>query len=319
MLVFTLFAFTLFAPKKDKLKFSENSSVYNALKQLGLSPVTHEITKIDTQLARYGYEIIHNGQSNLNKKRQSKHFTCRSCHNVVREDDNLSHPTPEDRLKYGLKNDLPFLQGTTLWGIVNRESYYNGDYVKKYGSKVEKANKNLENAIQLCATECAQGRALNKEELNAVLHYLWTLELKFEDLILTKQEKEAIHNQSNNQAIDLIKSKYLQYSPATFVDQMQVRTKKGSPEHGRYIYEKSCMHCHNSSKGVTNFTLDVSSIDLKFLAKNLDTYNKYSIYWITRYGTHPVAGYKPYMPHYTKERLSDQQIEDLAAYISTFN
>ena len=28
-----------------------------------------------------------------------------------------------------------------------------------------------------------------------------------------------------------------------------------------------------------------------------------------------MPGYKPYMPNYTKERLSDKQLEDLMAYI----
>ena len=41
-----------------------------------------------------------------------------------------------------------------------------------------------------------------------------------------------------------------------------------------------------------------------------------SVYEIVRRGTNPIAGYKPYMPHYTQEKLSNQQIEDLVAYIN---
>ena len=34
-----------------------------------------------------------------------------------------------------------------------------------------------------------------------------------------------------------------------------------------------------------------------------------------RLGTHPEDEKKAYMPNYTRERLSDQQIEDLRSYI----
>ncbi|MEM1119867.1 MAG: hypothetical protein AAGJ18_05425, partial [Bacteroidota bacterium] len=65
-------------------------------------------------------------------KKQSKHFVCTSCHNVVREDPDLSVTDPQARLVYAKENELPFLQGTTMYGAVNRTSFYNGDYYKKY-------------------------------------------------------------------------------------------------------------------------------------------------------------------------------------------
>ena len=36
---------------------------------------------------------------------------------------------------------------------------------------------------------------------------------------------------------------------------------------------------------------------------------------MVRHGTHPAPGHREYMPHYTKERMTDQQVEDLERYI----
>ena len=44
-------------------------------------------------------------------------------------------------------------------------------------------------------------------------------------------------------------------------------------------------------------------------------YDQRSIYHVNRYGTKPMGGKKAYMPHYTLEKMSNQQLEDLRAYI----
>jgi hypothetical protein len=41
----------------------------------------------------------------------------------------------------------------------------------------------------------------------------------------------------------------------------------------------------------------------------------FSVYDITRKGTYSKNGYKPYMPNYTKERMSDRQLENLMEFI----
>jgi len=76
--------------------------------------------------------------------------------------------TPEARLTYTAERGLPFLQGTTMYGAVSRETYYNGDYDKKYGELVKPARHDIRGAIQLCAVECAQGRALKDWELESI-------------------------------------------------------------------------------------------------------------------------------------------------------
>jgi mono/diheme cytochrome c family protein len=51
------------------------------------------------------------------------------------------------------------------------------------------------------------------------------------------------------------------------------------------------------------------------LKKKLYNKNRFSIYEIVRKGTYSMPGAVPYVPDYPKEKLSDQQIEDLVNYI----
>jgi hypothetical protein len=51
------------------------------------------------------------------------------------------------------------------------------------------------------------------------------------------------------------------------------------------------------------------------LKNNLDNYHERSIYQVSRYGTSPAAGKKAYMPQYTIEKMSVQQLEDLKSFI----
>ena len=141
------------------------------------------------ELVLYGKTSKPNGGKT---KKQSKHFVCTSCHNIQREDPDLTVSDPQARLEYVQKNGMPFLQGTTLYGAVNRTSFYNGDYEKKYGDLVKPARNSIREAIQLCAVECAQGRRLENWELESVLSYLWTIGLKMEDLGLPEDLYDKI-------------------------------------------------------------------------------------------------------------------------------
>jgi len=76
------------------------------------------------------------------------------------------------------------------------------------------------------------------------------------------------------------------------------------------------MHCHHSD-GVTNMTLNTEKLDYNFLKRHMNSNGKKSIYIISRKGTYAKSAYKPYMPLYTEERMSHQQLEDLAAFLMT--
>lgn len=312
----------------SKNLFDDQTSVSEVLIMLGeKAPDNKPNTIIDGVSAQVGEDIVKLGSSKRkglkNAKRQSKHFVCTSCHNIEREDPDLANPNPQDRLLYTAERGLPFLQATSLYGIVNRTSYYNDDYLLKYGDLVTPARNDIREAIQLCATECSQGRALTEWEMESVLAYLWTIDLKMSDLKFSDEEKstleEAINNgEKKDELIQLVKSKYAQKSAAHFVDapaDREVGTGlEGIPANGELIYENSCMHCHYK-KRYSFLNLDKSKISFKYLDNKASSYSRYSIYQVTRYGTDPKHWKKAYMPHYPIEKMSEQQLADLRAFI----
>jgi len=56
-------------------------------------------------------------------------------------------------------------------------------------------------------------------------------------------------------------------------------------------------------------------LSFKHLAKHFGKYSRYSTYQVSRWGTSPTAGKEAYMPQYTAEKMSVQQLEDLKAYV----
>lgn len=312
-------------PKSNDIN-SSSISVYSVLKSLGDKTANHELnTNIPKASVEIGRSIVHTGFAQVGNKKmgrkQSKHFVCISCHNVAREDQDLANPNPDDRLNYAEKNGLAFLQGTSLWGAVNRVSWYNEDYELKYGKLVDPARNDLREAIQLCAVECAQGRKLKNWELESILAYLWTLDIKLNDLALTEDENEiieqALQNKADKQeAIQLIKNKYAQYSPASFVDVNNSKEvlENGNATNGRKIYELSCQHCHLNGK-YSFFNMDGSKMTYSLLERHFDKkHSPYSSYQMARKGTYSVYGKRSYMPHYPLERMSTQQLADLKAF-----
>lgn len=294
----------------------EDMSVIDILESKGIdySEKRPDFT-IEGVSAEVGKSIFHNGFAKKPKggktSKQSKHFVCSSCHNVEREDPDLSIVDPQARLEYTHANGLPFLQGSTMHGAVNRSSYYNGDYEKKYGELVHPARNNIRNAIQLCATECAQGRKLKDWELESILAYLWTLEFQLEDIGLTKESAEQT-------GVEGIQAMYLQGSPATFIPPPADRKKGtgllGNTDNGKLIYENSCLHCHNQGR-YSFLHLDKSRMSFKHLKRSMPKYGRHSLYQVVRWGVPSKSGKPSYMPQYTKEKMSDQQLADLRAYI----
>lgn len=309
-----------------RASWDANTPVAEILKNLGVDVANHGVSAPNKTMIQQGKDLVLNGIATTSNGRktakQSKHFVCTHCHNVQKEDPNLALPNPESRLAYASENGIPFLQGTSLYGAVNRTAWYNGDYEKKYGDLVKSARNNMREAVQLCAVECSQGRALEEWELDAVIAYMWTLQLKAGDLNLTDADwgklKEGKRDAST---AEWLQEQYFQGSPATFIgayESIKASEKlEGNPENGKKVYDLSCLHCHAPHQGVTNFTLDDSRMTFRLLRNNFGRYNHYSLFQLTRYGTHPMMGYRPYMPNYTLERMSHQQMADLKAYIES--
>lgn len=318
-----------FQPQESTPVIDQNASLEATRVALGGAPADHQVDlSIDGVSVEAGRRLVNEGVASLPEgggktNRQSKHFVCTSCHNMEKEDPDLRFADPEARLTYVAEQNLPFLPGTTLYGVVNRRSFYNGDYEKKYGDLVRPARKNLRGAISLCATECAQGRPLEGWEMESILAYLWTLELKIGDLPLTAEDHSQIAAAMNGdgdkkKTLALLEASYLDHSPATFLtppeDRKEGYAVEGDPRRGELVYEQSCLHCHGERR-YSFFNLDNTSYSFDFLEKHMPTYSRYSTYQVVRYGTSPIAGKRAYMPHYTRERMSNKQVEDLRAYV----
>lgn len=302
--------------------------VWDVLERLGEdgSKVKPDTTIKDVS-ARIGEQIVLQGFANVDgmpkARRQSKHFVCTSCHNIEREDPNLTVSDPQARLIYTHEKGLPFLQASPLYGVANREYYYNGDYERKYGDLVRPARESIRGAVQLCATECAQGRPLKDWEMESILAYLWEIQLKMDDLNLTDAEKRYIEGSFEDtlswpSAVAIIMSKYSISSPATFIppppDRKVGTGLEGDPENGKLIYENSCLHCHYQ-KRYSFLHLDDTQMSFDHLNRKIDTYDRHSIYQVVRYGTYSKYWKQSYMPQYTEEKMSNQMLADLRAYI----
>lgn len=328
LLVSALFSFVALEQYQSQVQLDDDTSVIALLEDMGEDYSYKKPNFGKNVSAEIGEDIIKNGFSKrkgLKKaKRQSKHFVCTSCHNIEREDPDLAKDDPQARLEYTAANGLPFLQATTLYGAVNRDMYYNGDYDKKYGDLVKPARKNIREAIQLCAKECAQGRTLKDWELESILAYLWTIDLKVKDLDLTDVEKQSIEAAMKNEVlrkegVKLLRGQYLAGAGATFLppppDRKAGNGYTGDVDNGEVIYQNSCLHCHYKMR-YSFMHLDDSKMSHKHLDKTADTYSRHSLYQVTRYGTYSKYGKRSYMPNYTKEKMSEQQLADLRAYIS---
>lgn len=300
-----------------------NSSLIEMRASLGEAQPEHYDMNPSDNDVEIGRQLIHDGRADLPNGKSdyiSRFYACTSCHNTVREDPDLSRVDPEARLQYALKERLPYLQGSTFWGVVNRIEWYNGDYVKKYGDLVVAANKSLEASIQLCAQECSQGRELEGWEITAILAYLSTLEVKMKDLDIDEADWNRLVDEGleKEAKLEILDEAFLPRSPATFAEPVSDRSVgyglMGRSEMGQAVYELSCQHCHKED-GVSDLVLDDAKKTFKWLSRKIKSDSKYSIYEIIRHGTYAEYGHREYMPLYTKEKMSDQQVEDLRSFI----
>lgn len=325
------FAFSAFV-ENTAPPVNEDSRLVDVLIALGQPAPKHYLAQIDPVQVAIGYTLVHKGKATSPDGKNGSYistiFVCTDCHNQVKEDPNPASPNPEARMSYAIANNLPFLQATTFWGVVNRESWYNDDYIKKYGEWIAPAKESLYESTQLCARECSSGRTLEAWEAEAINHYYWSLELHLSDLRLKQDEFQRLNKAlssddsgSKASAIGLLKSKYMVASPANFVDPPTDRKIgmsnefAGDAQRGVEIFNRSCMQCHRYG-GASLFVMDDSKKTKKLFAKNIARQTPFALYDIVRYGTHAEPGHRQYMPLYTLDRMSHQQLEDLRTYLT---
>ena len=77
----------------------------------GVDMPSHYLTSYSEEQIQEGYEMVHLGRvesDGLRKNRYiSKYYACTSCHNTVREHDDLSSETPDDRLTRAIRENIP--------------------------------------------------------------------------------------------------------------------------------------------------------------------------------------------------------------------
>ncbi|MCT4559906.1 MAG: cytochrome c [Crocinitomicaceae bacterium] len=305
----------------------EEATLESVLLALGEVKSKHHLPELDAKLAAQGEELVKYGKLKnglLGSKLISPYFVCTDCHSLTKEAEDGIANSPDERLTYAQKQNSAYLPASTFWGIYNRIAWYQGDYEKKYGGLIEKAKDDLRESIQVCAKYCSAGRFLEDWEVESILHYFKTLELKMNDLQLSDSERAQVNNlatlndKEKQSLLGILQKKYVRSEGATFLKTMPREERKygegGNVKNGEYLYEKSCMHCHFQGR-VTHLKLDKDILTARMLERNLTEYNDESIYQIVRYGTYTRAGRNQYMPLFTKEKMSDEQINDLVAYI----
>jgi cytochrome c len=309
-------------------KWDKDTPVADVLKAMGEDYPKHRPADMTPELAQKGKELFYTGttvgENGSNVRLQSRHFTCNNCHNTSKEDPDLRVSDPEARLDYVLKNRMAFLPATTLYGTVNKSSWYNDDYLRKYGDLVKPAYNSLEYAIHLCATVCSQGRDLTPWEMKAMLSYFWSMEYKLGDLSMTaddwKKLREAEGKGANPKMAEWLHTFYRSGSPATFLEAPEDKGKgyeiSRAPDakRGRLIYDNSCLMCHDEQGPSNYLKLDNGDVSLSLFRTNLKTKGHLSLYEIVRHGTYADTGHRAYMPNFTAERMSNAQVEDLRAY-----
>ena len=306
-----------------------NTPVSKVLESLGDPPPDHAI-KYTEAMVKKGKDIVLKGQTirpdgSLSEK-QSVYFVCTDCHNIKREDPDPRYSDPTARLSYAIKNNLQFLPGTTLYGMVNRTSWFNDSYILLYGDIVLPGHNDLREAVQICSEVCSSGRRLKKWELDSLMAYFWTIELKLGDLNLSaddwkKLKKAEADPVRYKDLIPWLKSFYFKASPATFdspPEKLSIgyRGLVGDPGRGEDVYKLACLNCHAEEGGSSHYELDLSIHTIRPLYENRAKQNRRSFYNAIRDGIY-FKYVRPYMPQYSLERMTDQQIEDLNAYLES--
>jgi cytochrome c len=312
------------ALKSPKIAFTGETPISEVLLALGDSLPQHARPDATANQIQQGRDLVFKGRTvdpdGGKSKYISKFYTCTSCHSPVKEDPSVASFDPQARLEHAEKNNLKFLQGSTFYGIANRESWYNDDYDKKYGELVKPARNSLAESTQLCAKVCSSGRYLEDWELEAILAYFWNNQLTISDLNLSAEEKANLESGTDKEeSLKLLKAKYAVKSPATFGDSpnrqdLGFEGIQGNPSNGKKIYELSCMSCHQDG-GVSGIAFTKSKVDFQKFKRSIGKKTDYNLYDIVRKGTYAGQGKPRYMPLYPKERMSDQQLEDLRAYM----
>lgn len=314
------------------LEITDETLVWKVMTSLGKVNV-NVLDKEKPSSENKGRQLVTRGYTNTFKGNKtaptSRKLFCVACHTIEKEHPNSNNISPQSRLEHGDSMDIPFLPGAPFYGLVNRVAFFNNDYQEIFSDKnrvaVQVGHRDIRKAIQACNTLYAKGRTLAPWEIESILAFLWTLELKVGDLnmpdTIIRIAEEAINSSKDNaRAVNLMRRYYKEVYAASLVLPLPIGERNLiSPvlndfANGKKVYRRSCLHCH-AGKRYANFKLDGSQKTFKFLKKNFDIPSRYSIYDAVRYSPGS-KGNRTTPPHYTAERMSNQQLQDLRFYIT---
>ncbi len=311
-------AIILFALLTTLFSFSlqeQEISLWEEKERLGIKNAP-EMVEPQPELIAKGKRLVTQGAIADGAKRVSQFFVCTDCHNLNRDFADFSFKNPEADASYCEENNISYLPGGTFYGMINQTNYYNDDYIKKYGDLVQVAKNSFRESIQLCAKECSSGRRLNEEELESTMHYLSSLQLSLKDVFKSEKEFKEYQALSKPEQKKIIQNKVAPYKTHHYgtTDLNVIKNLEGNASKGEWLFKNSCLSCHKNER-VSFYGLDESNLSKKNLLKKLyDSEN--TLMTILRYGTAPVPGNKAYMPAYMEEKLSNQQVADIIAYLN---
>ena len=320
------------APSAETIIIQPETTVWEVLTALGKVNINALKKGVDADKTK-GKQLIRRGLTVDFKGKKTSHtshkLTCIACHTVVPEHQLPATTDPQLRLEYADSLNIPFLPGPPFYGLVNRFAFFNQDYQNKFEHKHQEMLKaghhDIRKAMQACNHIYGKGRTLEPWEIESMLAYLWTLELKIGDLqmpdtLLAKVQQSVIKKIDNNRAISLLEKYYPVVYPATLSTPLKVeQRKKTSPvinnfNNGLKLYKLSCLYCHQNGR-YTHLQLDSGEKSFELLKKHFDDDSMHSMYDAHRY--HPASkANKPTPPHYTDERMSDQQLQDIRFFIT---
>lgn len=313
-------------------KITNDTKVWKVMTSLGKVNV-NVLSKQNRADATKGQQLVMRGMArNFKGKKTAKtsaKLFCVACHTIEKEHPKVGTMNPQTRLEHGDSMGIPFLPGAPFYGLVNRIAFFTNDYQQIFAHKdrvaLTDAHRNIRLAINACNKVYAKGRELAPWEVESILAFLWTMELKMGDLQVPDKTIDIIEesiktNVGNSRAVNLMRRYYPEIYPASLVAPIPVEERNlispvlNSYGNGKRVYKQSCIHCHGG-KRYANFNLDQSQKTFKFLKKHFDLPTKFSLYDALRYSPGSKAN-KTNPPHYTVQRMTNQQIQDLRFYIT---
>ncbi|MCP4442010.1 MAG: hypothetical protein GY810_24135 [Aureispira sp.] len=327
-------SFTAHPSSDITFKITEETPLWDVMTQLGkINP--NSVHKKGRGNVTKGKELVMTGVTRDLKGKKiapiAGKMACVSCHNLEPEHPSLSVIAPQQRLEHADSMGIAFVPGSPFFGMVNRIMFFTDDFISKYNPPkaiyrqyIMDGHRDIRLAINACNMVNANGRRLEMWEVESILAFMWTMELKIGDLAmkeedLRKVEGAIVSNRDNARAVNLLRRYYPEVYPAAFPPIMEVAQRKrispviNSFSNGKRLYKKSCLHCH-LNKRYSNFKLDSKQKTFKMLKKHFDDDSRYSIYLAHRYNPDPKA-FKTTAPLFTEQRMSDKQLQDLRFFI----